>query len=123
MGNGRGFKTDKEYDYIDKLKHENKKLKRELKAARKLLDRYQVAEQCGLFDGEKILPSKKRQKEKNMYEQWKCHDCGKGTLKLIFIGPFYFRRCDICNKTTKRKKIHNELLGIKQDGSIYEGDK
>ena len=32
---GRGHKTDRELDLLDKLKHENRQLKRQLKAARK----------------------------------------------------------------------------------------
>lgn len=117
---GKGFRSDKEYDLLDKLKYENQKLKRELKAARKLLDRYQVAEQCGLFDGEKILPSKKRVKEANIYEQWKCHDCGEGTMCLILLGNYYLRKCDRCDKRTQKQTIHKELLGILPNGKIYE---
>ena len=111
--------TDKELDLLDKLKHENKKLKRELKAARKTLDRYIVAEKIGLFDGEKVIPSKKRKEVTSIYERWSCHDCGKGCLEIILIGNRYIRQCNECGKRTKSQIIHDELVGIK-NGEVYK---
>lgn len=101
-GNRRSDKkSEKEFEFIEKLKQENKKLKRDLKVARKLLDRYHVAEEKGLIEEDIITPSKKRQKEKELLEQWQCYTCGKGVLRLIRIGNRYFRKCDKCGKNTK----------------------
>lgn len=110
--NARGHKTDKEYDLLYKLKNENKKLKRDLKAARKLLDRYLVAEEKGLIEENVIVPSKKREKEKELREQWACHDCENGVLRLIRVGNRYFRKCDHCGKNTKSQLWDPSVSGI-----------
>ena len=104
--------TDKEYDTIDRLKHENRKLKRALKQTRKLLDRYCVAEDKGLIDGDVIVPSKKRQKEKELQEKWKCYECEHGVLELIIIGNRYFRKCNQCGKNTKTQVWDESVEGV-----------
>jgi hypothetical protein len=111
---GNNFKTDKEHDLLTRMKYENKHLKKQLKAARKLLDRYQVAEKLNLFDGEKILPSKKRIKEKELYEQWVCFNCQTGILRLK--GPIanrYWRLCDNCGKRTKAQPWGDDIKGVR----------
>ena len=110
-------KGDKEFDLENRLKHENKKLKRELKAARKLLDRYRMAEEKGLIDEGAIVPSKKRNKEKELQEQWACFTCGQGVLRLkrILTGTpqeRYYRLCDGCGKQTKVQLWHEGVEGI-----------
>ena len=92
---------DKELALVDKLKHQNKKLKRELKVARKMLDRYNVAEEKGLIDEDVIVPGKKRNKEQELKDLWRCYECEVGVLKRINIGNSYFRICDKCGKHTK----------------------
>ena len=109
---GKGCKTDKELDILDRLKHENRKLKRELKAVRKMLDRYDVAEQSGLIDENAIMPSKKRRKEAELRKLWKCYKCQKGVLKIIRIGNRYFRKCTYCDKHTKSQIWDDSVEGI-----------
>lgn len=104
---------DKELELIDKLKYENKKLKRALKASRKMLDRYNVAEEKGLIDEDIIVPGKKRQKEKELKEQWKCHDCENGYLYIIHIGNRYFRKCNGCSKNTRSQIWNDTIKGLK----------
>ncbi|NVM34018.1 MAG: hypothetical protein HWN81_00380 [Candidatus Lokiarchaeota archaeon] len=117
----RGNYTDKEFDLLDRLKKENKRLKRDLKATRKMLDRYSVAEEKGLIDEGAIMPSKKRQKEKELQEKWKCHDCEKGVLELIIIGNRYFRKCNNCDKHTKSQLWDESVKGvIKGEGKTYK---
>lgn len=110
---GKSFKTDKEIEQIDRLKYENKKLKRSLKQLRKLLDRYEVAEEKGLIDEGTIIPSKKRQKEQELLERWKCYSCERGVLRLIIVGNRYFRKCDSCGKNTKSQVWGDSVEGIK----------
>ena len=122
-GRVRAHNKDKELDINDKLKYEVKKLKRDLKAARKMLDRYLVAEKTGLFDGEKVIPSKKRGEEKGIYEQWKCFSCETGTLELVIFGRFYLRKCGNCGKMTKRQDLNEKVNGVLSNGSIYKEQK
>lgn len=109
---GKGYKRDQEFDILDRLKHENKKLKRELKTARKMLDRYLVAEDKGLIDEDVIVPSKKRDKERELKEQWKCYSCENGYLRLIRIGNRYLRKCDSCGKNTRSQVWDDTVKGL-----------
>lgn len=111
---GRNKYVDKEYDLSDKLKRENEKLQRELGTVRKMLDRYAVAEKKGLIDEEIITPGKKRHKEDELKELWKCYDCGIGFLRLK--GPYanrYWRTCDHCGKRTKTQLWNKEVGGLR----------
>lgn len=109
---GKGIKTDKEFNIADRLKHENRKLKRSLKAARKLLDRYAIAEEKGLIDEGAIVPSKKRQKEQELTEQWTCYKCEIGVLKITKFGNRYFRKCTNCDRHTKSQVWDPSVEGI-----------
>ena len=110
---GRSKYTDKEIELLDKLKHENRKLKRALKAARKMLDRYQVAEKKGLIEEDIIVPSKKRQKEKELRDKWQCYECDGGILELIIVGNRYFRKCNVCGKHTRSQIWDESVEGIR----------
>jgi hypothetical protein len=107
------MRKNQEYELVDRLKHENARLKRELKRARKALDRYAVAEEKGLIDQGVVVPSKKRQLEKEMKERWACHSCETGILRLIILGNRYFRKCDNCAKHTKSQIWDSSVTGIK----------
>ena len=108
----KNLRTNREFDLLEKLKKENKHLKRELKRARKMLDRYDVAEQKGLINEDIIVPSKKRQKEKELLEKWRCYECENGILRLIIIGNRYLRKCDQCGKNTKSQIWDSSVKGI-----------
>ena len=110
---GKTYKRDQDFDIIDKLKHENAKLKRDLKQVRKLLDRYSIAEEKGLIDENAIAPSKKRQKERELKEKWQCYTCESGVLRIVMIGNRYFRKCDHCGKNTKSQVWDTSVKGVK----------
>jgi hypothetical protein len=107
-----GKYTDKELDLLDKLKHENEKLKRELKTTRKQLDRYAVAEEKGLIEKGVVTMGQKRRDEKALVEKWRCYDCNQGILKLVILGNRYLRICDVCGKRTKSQVWHDKVEGI-----------
>jgi len=117
---GRGRNYDKEYELLDKLKHENKKLKTEVKRLRKELDKNRV-HYDGIKDlleqqaAEEIQVSTKESKEA-LLKRWKCHQCEFGIMKLIVIprldGPRYFRKCTECANKTKLKKYTEDVEGI-----------
>ena len=109
MARSRTNRGDKEYDQLDKLKHENRRLKRQISQLRKLIDRFDLDR----FEHVKELIESHEQQErliKNLQKEkaWKCHDCGKGTLRLRTLdrrdGTFYNRVCDNCNKRTRLKR-------------------
>jgi len=106
------MRKDKEFDLLDRLKKENQILKRDLKSARKMLDRYLVAEDKGLIQEDIICPSKKRQKEQELKEQWRCYTCNIGVLRLIRAGNRYFRKCDNCGKNTKSQVWDPSVNGV-----------
>ena len=107
-------KGDKEFELVDKLKHENKRLKRALKISRKMLDRYLVAEEKGLIEESIIVPSRKRNREQELLEQWACHDCENGYLVLIRMGNRYFRKCNGCGKHTKSQVWDSSVTGLEK---------
>lgn len=113
-------KYDKEYDLLDRMKHENQKLKKENARLRKELSKFNISHFEHLKDlvdqqtAEELNPKLKsnRQKEK---EKWNCFQCQEGTLKIIIInrkdGPHYFRKCNNCTHKTKMKKYTNDVEG------------
>lgn len=120
MKGRRSQKYNKEYDLLEKLKHENQKLKRENARLRKELSKIDISHFEHLRDlvdqqtAEELqkVPKSKRQEQK---EKWKCFECEEGTLKIIIInrqdGPHYFRKCNNCTHKTKMQKFNNEVEG------------
>lgn len=112
---GKKFKNDKEFDFIDRLKHENKKLKQQLKSLRKMLDRYEMAEQKGLLQADGIIiPSQKREREEVLSERWACYRCEKGVLHLVTLGNRYYRQCSNCSHHTKSQPWNSNVEGIEK---------
>lgn len=103
MGNRRMQRGEKEYDELQQLKHENKKLKRQNARLRKLLDRVDL----GRYEEVKEEETVERD------EAWRCFDCGKGTLRLktfeLRDGMRYYRECDVCEKRTKVQRYTKEV--------------
>ncbi len=116
--NSRNY--DKEYDLIDKLKHENKQLKNDIKRLRKELDKNRIHYE-GIRDlleqqaAEEAQTIKKQNKEE-LLKRWKCHKCDTGIMKLIILprpdGPRYFRKCSDCENRTRLKKYTDDVEGI-----------
>jgi len=106
--------NDKEYSELQKVRHENKHLKRALKRARKQLDRIDMSQYYELR--KKYKDNNKAVKEADSSyidgtrpkEDWTCYACKKGTLRLIILNKagedVYLRKCDNCNKRTKLQK-------------------
>lgn len=120
---GRSRNHTKEYELLDKLKHENKKLKMEVKRLRKELDKNRIHydEITDLLEqqaAEEIEVSTKENREA-LLKRWKCHKCEFGIMKLIIIprpdGPRYLRKCTECDNRTKLKKYTEDVEGITDD--------
>ena len=121
---GRRKYGDREYDSLDKLKHENKRLKRQISALRKQVARIDINRYENLKDllqkhdqedvSEQVVKEQERLKKK-----WECHSCKQGTLKLKIFerrdGIFYFRKCDSCDNRTKTKKHDESVEGVKDE--------
>lgn len=110
-------------EIYEKLKRENRELKRQLKALRREIDRIDYehlnnlveAQEGSLQDIEqKVEYTSKRERNE---ENWKCFDCKDGVLRLRIFqkpgGAVYFRVCDKCGKRTKTQKYTNLVDGVK----------
>lgn len=111
----------KEFDQLQKLKHENKILKKELSLLRKQIkqldfdsDRYFHLQDLARQQYEE---EKRTSKASKLRKKWKCFQCGKGTLKLVIVprsdGEYYFRKCNCCEHRTKLKKYTEDVEGVK----------
>lgn len=124
MGKGRqrGGKTDKEYDEIQKLKSENKRLKLQVSKLRKVaanIDRHHYTFVQDLLDSEDMQEDTKAaevQIQRKMEDKWGCHLCGKGVMRLVILHragePYYIRKCDHCDNKTKLKKYTDDIEGV-----------
>ena len=102
---------DKEYDQLARLKHENKKLKRQVKQLRKIIDKLDLDRYHDVKD--LIDQLEKSESSKSVpNDKWKCWDCVDGVLRMHPImrpdGEFYFRMCDVCRKRTKLKRYNGK---------------
>lgn len=118
MARSKTVRGEKEFDTLDRLKQENKKLKREVSSLRKALSRIDVER----FEKLKELVGKQRKEDKEDVKQKKtsknkkdrqCYQCGEGSMQLKIFdrrdGVFYYRGCTICDHRTKMKKYHKEV--------------
>lgn len=123
MGGGRSRTFPKDLELLDRLKHENKKLKKEITRLRKELskvDRYEdlqdLVEQQYEEDN-KVHGFTKEVSREDLLKQWGCFECKAGYMKLIILsrmdGVFYFRRCSACAHKTRLKKYTEKVQGIK----------
>jgi hypothetical protein len=116
MGRRRRNYNDKEYAELERLKHENQKLKRQVSALRKQIsrldvDRYnnvkELLEKQANDDAYEYVHKEKQKAE----QQWRCYSCGSGVLRTKRMhrrdGSFYYRKCDNekCTNRTNTKPI------------------
>jgi len=107
--------TDREHDQLDRLKYENKKLKKQLSALRKILARVDLSK----FDQLQDLVEQQREEQKNAEQKKKkelakrkCFECDDGYMELEFLhrrdGLHYYRLCheEGCGNRTKSKLHH-----------------
>ena len=121
MGKSKSRSYDKEFDQLQKLKHENKKLKQELATLRKELNRV-----YNRYDGLDDLLDQQYQettkpKKEDLKKKWECFSCKQDYLRLLVItrpdGVYYLRRCPNCSKKTKLQKS----LFINGQGFFFSG--
>ena len=116
--------NEKEYDLLQKLKHENDKLKRQVSALRKQLQRVDLDRYENLKD---IIDKHYREdaaeqlqaEKKKLAKKWECHECRVGFMKIFTIsrrdGMFYYRKCTECSNRTPTKPYTDKVEGIKDD--------
>lgn len=116
-GNGRSQKTDKELTRVQKIAHENKKLKEEIARLRKTIVRMDSGWCPGCLkrydeDGKNTkLPepdiSKPEQKDRT------CFKCNEGKLSIVkyykMSEQWYYRACNKCSHRTRGKKFTPEV--------------
>lgn len=115
---------DKEFDVLQKYKHENQALKRENARLKKELDRIDIskyehlAELVAQQSFEDIQVEKKSKKQK-LLDKWECYECKEGHMRIHILqrpdGLFYYRKCSICRNKTKLQKYDESVEGIKDE--------
>lgn len=108
---GRRKYSDGEAELLQRLKHENQKLKREKQALRKQLDRLDVDRFNNLKE---LLDSHDRaDREEVDKNNWECWTCRQGILRLAVIERrdkvIYNRVCDHCGHKTKFKDFNDKV--------------
>lgn len=103
--------------FLDKLKHENKRLKRELSSLRKQLsridlDRYHNLKEFVLQNDSKEAEAELIKNKEDVKKFWTCWDCGKDYLRMVTFerrdGVHYYRKCGTCNYRTKMQKLNKD---------------
>jgi len=133
LGRGRqGRRGEKELEYVQRIKHENKKLKRENAALRKQLaridyTRFQNLAQLVEKQRRESLEEAKAKRLEQAKKDWLCHKCGKDFLRLIIWnhpvkGACYYRKCGYapCQHRTAMKVYSPSIEGITEDGQLKE---
>lgn len=131
MGKGRSKHHAKELDQLDRLKHENQKLKKQISQLRKQISKVDLAKYENLqelveqqYAEDQIVH--KQPVKKDLKKQWECRECGEGYLKIIILnrpdGVFYFRRCSSCTYRTRLKKYTDDVQGIREDSQNVDKD-
>lgn len=112
----RGEKSD--FTLEEKLKKENKQLKREVRKLRNLVKRADFARiehLENLVAEQREFDKTIKKNEKKAKEKWLCFECKKGyMMPRIFPrkdGDYYYRLCNSqsCDNRTKMKKLTKEV--------------
>ena len=115
----RKVQRDKEWNELQRLKTENKKLRTRISKLRKVIknidiEHYQFVQD--LLNSENFKEEPVQVTKQSLEKQWQCFKCDKGIMRLITISragePYYFRKCDHCTNKTKMKKYTNEVSGV-----------
>ncbi len=122
MGKSRRGGKDKEWDRLQKLTEENKRLRQQVSKLRNVVKNIDTSHyhfvqdllESELFDQDNR--AEKKQLQQKLESKWGCHECGKGVMRLIILHragePFYLRRCDHCDNKTKLKPHTPDVEGI-----------
>lgn len=124
MARSKTKRGQHENDMLDRLKHENAKLKRELAKLRNLIKRSDLQRLDHL---ERLVNEQRKfdkvikKSEEKASQKWLCHTCGEGhMMPRIFPrrdGDYYYRVCNHseCNNRTKMKKLTKDVdLSMKE---------
>jgi DNA-directed RNA polymerase subunit M/transcription elongation factor TFIIS len=116
--------ADKELDELQKVKYENKRLKKQIASLRKQLQRVDIDRYENLKDllykhANEDLEEKIKVQKQKLKKQWECHVCRAGFMKIHTInrrdGLVYYRKCTECDNRTKIKPYNNKVEGIADD--------
>lgn len=117
-------RNGRELDLLDRLKHENRKLKAQVNQLRKLITKFDLER---YNDVKEILEANERLEERfekqearrQLKRTWECWECKEGVLKIIIFprrdGIFYWRKCTSCDHRTKLQPYTNKVKGIKDE--------
>lgn len=117
----KGHRKDKEWDEIQRLKVDNKKLRGQISKLRKVISRldfeqYHHVKELLESQQKQNKKATKQQQKQEMEARWRCYECEEGTMRLVVIHrvgePYYFRKCDHCDNKTKMKKMTEEVEGV-----------
>ena len=119
----------KEVDQLQRLKSENKTLKRELSQIRKQMARIDLDR----FDTLREMIEENQTTEEpefganfldNLKKTWLCNDCRQGHLEIILYNKvdstWYYRKCSNCPNRTKSQKYFPSVQGIIKKATVNE---
>jgi rubrerythrin len=130
---GRINKGDKEYDELQRARHENQRLKKEISALRKQLaridfTRFQNLRELVNKQQKEEVQERKEQSLEKLKKKWMCRECGKDYLRLMIYehpikGICYYRKCvtPMCGHRTAMKPYTPEVTGITESGEVKDG--
>lgn len=107
----------KELTCCGKTKHENKKLKKDNKQLKKMLND-SVTKMSYYNQVLEITKTKKKEEKMVDKEDWLCNTCGRGYLNIVRLyqknGVWYIRMCDNdnCDYKTAKQKWHSGVVGL-----------
>jgi len=114
MSKSRTQRSKGEHDLVDRLKHENQKLKRQISQLRKQLSRLDLTK----YNNIKELVDKQESEDKEEAKQehqeqikkiWECFECRNDCLRMVTFerrdGVFYYRKCNSCGHRTELKRL------------------
>lgn len=125
----RNSRSDGEFSQIQRLRHENEKLKKQISKLRKQLSRINIDEYANLKEMIEAHSAEDENFDKKLHleelkHKWTCHECKEDYLRIIIVpradGLFYIRKCPSCNHRTKLKKYTEDVNGIGSDGQPLE---
>lgn len=114
MSRSNTRRSKAEYDIVDKLKHENQKLKKQISQLRKQLARLDLNRYSNLkelVDKHELedQEEKKTEHKEQIKKLWECFECREDHLRMVTFerkdGVFYFRKCNSCGHRTKMKRL------------------
>lgn len=116
---GKNARSDKELNKIQRLAHENKKLKQEIGRLKKLLNRLDSGWCNGCIKKYEESPQENGLPEPTLanppIKDRTCFRCKEGKLRIVKYykvdQEYYFRACDMpgCGHRTRGKKLTPEV--------------